>query len=66
MAIFEDHLQTFLSENWPEWFTVCNNLEVAAEISLAKNQLAYLTATFEATGMVPEMLQQILVKAECK
>lgn len=66
VAIFEDHLETFLSENWPEWFTACNNLEAAAGISLAKNQRAYRTATLEASGTVPEMLRQILVKAEGK
>jgi hypothetical protein len=66
VAIFEDHLETFLSANWPEWVMACNNIAAAAGINLAKNQLAYRTATLKAEGAVPEMLQQILAKAEGK
>jgi len=66
VAIFEDHLEAFLSTNWPEWNTACDNVETTAGISLAKNQLAYRTATLEAEGTVPEMLVQILAKAEGK
>ncbi len=65
-AIFEDNLEAFLSINWPEWVTACDDVEAAAGISLAKNQLAYRTATLKATGDVPEMLKQILAKAEGK
>lgn len=66
VAIFEDHLEAFLSANWSEWIAACNNVEAAAGISLAKNQLAYRTATLKAEGEVPEMLMQILAKAEGK
>ena len=66
VAIFEDHLEAFLSANWTEWITACSNVEAAAGISLAKNQLAYRTATLKAEGVVPEMLRQILAKAEGK
>lgn len=66
VAIFGDHLEAFLSANWPEWITACNNVEAAAGISLAKNQFAYRTATLEAAGTVPEMFTQILAKAEGK
>lgn len=66
VAIFGDHLESFLSENWPEWLEACNEIEATAGISLAKNQLAYRTATLKAQGVVPEMLQQILTKAEGK
>lgn len=62
-AIFGDHLEAFLSINWPEWVTACDDVEAAAGISLAKNQLAYRTATLRAEGVVPEMLLQILAKA---
>lgn len=64
VAIFEDHLESFLSVNWPEWITACNDVEAAAGISLKKNQLAYRTATLRAEGAVPEMLMQILAKVE--
>ncbi|VVE30225.1 hypothetical protein PTE30175_03515 [Pandoraea terrae] len=47
-------------------FAACNNVEAAAGISLAKNQLAYRTETLKAEGAVPEMLMQILAKAEGK
>ena len=66
VAIFEDHLETFLSQNWPEWGTACANVEAAAGIALGKNQIAYRTATHGAEGAVPEMLQQILAKVKDK
>lgn len=64
VAIFEDQLESFLSANWSEWITACSNVETAAGITLKKNQLAYRTATLKADGAVPEMLLQILAKAE--
>ena len=66
VAIFEDHLESFLIANWPEWLTACNELEAATGVSLVKNQLAYRTATLKAEGAVPDMLQQILAKTEGK
>ncbi|MEO5917327.1 MAG: ATP-dependent endonuclease [Luteolibacter sp.] len=66
VAIFEDHLEAFLTTNWPEWITACIDVEAAAGISLAKNQLAYRSATLKAEGSVPEILTQILAKAERK
>jgi putative ATP-dependent endonuclease of the OLD family len=66
VVIFEDHLESFLSANWAEWITACKNVEAAAGISLAKNQLAYRTATLKAEGAVPEMLMGILAKVEGK
>ncbi len=66
VAIFEDHLEAFLSATWTEWISACKNVESAAGIKLAKNQLAYRTATLEAEGSVPEMLIEILAKAEGK
>ena len=66
VAIFEDHLDAFLSANWHEWITACRDVEATAGISLAKNQLAYRTATLKAEGAVPEILMQILAKAEGK
>ncbi len=66
VAIFDDHLETFLKENWPEWTIACADVEAAAGISLAKNQFAYRAATLKAGGTVPEMLIQILTKAEGK
>lgn len=64
IAIFEDHLEAFLSTHWPEWGTACDAVEAAAGISLEKNQLAYRTATLKAEGEVPEMLLKILAKAK--
>ncbi len=66
VAIFDDHLEAFLSASWPEWITACNDVEAAAGINLKKNQLAYRTATLKAEGAVPEMLMRILAKAEGK
>ncbi len=64
VAIFEDHLEAFLSTNWPEWVTASDEVEAEAGINLSKNQLAYRTATLKANGAVPGMLMQILAKAE--
>ena len=64
VAIFEDQLESFLATNWTEWVTACNNVEATAGITLAKNQLAYRTATLKAEGAVPAMLLQVLAKAE--
>ncbi|CAB3646564.1 hypothetical protein LMG24238_00788 [Paraburkholderia sediminicola] len=66
VAIFGDHLESFLLANWAEWIAACKNAEAAAGISLAKNQLAYRTATLEADGVVPEMLMKVLAKVEGK
>lgn len=64
VAIFDDHLESFLSANWKEWSAACENVQNRTGITLSKNQLAYRTATLEAEGDVPEMLMQILAKAE--
>lgn len=66
VSIFGDQLETFLSENWPEWDTACSDVEATAGINLTKNQLAYRAATLRAEGVVPDMLMQILAKAEGK
>jgi len=66
VAIFGDHLEAFLLENWPEWITACSDVEAAAGISFAKNQFAYRSATHNAKGKIPDMLLQILSKAEGK
>ncbi|MBD9667085.1 ATP-dependent endonuclease [Variovorax sp. VRV01] len=66
VAIFEDHLEAFLSASWPDWDRACKAVAAAAGINLSKNQLAYRTATLKAEGAVPEMLMQILARAEGK
>jgi predicted ATP-dependent endonuclease of OLD family len=63
-AILEDQLEAYLSENWNEWLVACQNVEAEAGISLAKNTLAYRTATLKAAGDVPEMLVNIVAKAK--
>jgi putative ATP-dependent endonuclease of OLD family len=66
VAIFEDHLESFLSANWTEWITACKEVEAAAGISLSKNQLAYRQVTLKAAGAVPEKLTKILTKVDGK
>lgn len=63
VAILSDHLESYLTSNWPEWITSYAAIEAAAGVPLAKNQYAYRTATLEAQGTVPVMLKQILTKA---
>lgn len=64
VAIFEDTLESFLSTNWPEWIIACRELEAAAGISLAKNELTYRSATLNAAGEIPATLVNILAKAK--
>lgn len=64
VAFFSDHLEAFLSAEWPEWDAACKDVEATAGIKLSKNQLAYRIATLKADGAVPAMLEQILVKAK--
>lgn len=64
VAIFEDHLEAFLCSDWPEWVSACKAVEAAAGVSLVKNQLAYRTATLEAMGAVPSMINEILEKVK--
>lgn len=64
VAIFDDHLEAFLRTEWPEWAMACKAVEVAAGISLSKNQLAYRTATLKAAGVIPSKLTEILRKAK--
>lgn len=63
VATLSDHLESYLTSNWPEWITSYAAIEAAAGFQLAKNQYAYRTATLEANGTVPEFLKQILTKA---
>lgn len=62
IAIFEDHIEAFLSANWPEWIAARDSIADATGVNFEKNQYAYRTVTLKATGAVPEFLQQILNK----
>jgi predicted ATP-dependent endonuclease of OLD family len=64
VAIFGDHLEAFLTSNWSEWASSCEAVEVAAGVSLKKNQLVYRTVTSQATGTVPLMLTEILARVK--
>lgn len=61
-AVFEDHLETFMKEEWTEWAESCSGMESTTGVSLRKNQSVYRTATLDANGDVPEMLNAILAK----
>lgn len=63
VAIFGDHLESYLDQNWAAWRTSCQQIEAEAGISLAKNQHAYRAATLKAEGPVPDLLIAILKKA---
>ena len=64
VAILEDQLEAFLSAHWPEWGAALGEVEAEAGITLAKNQLAYRAATVKAVGAAPELLANILARAE--
>lgn len=63
IAIFEDHLESFLKAEWPEWVDACGNLEKEAGISLSKNHDAYRKATLDSEGEVPQFLSEVLSMA---
>lgn len=63
-AVFEDHLETFLTKEWPKWAESCTTVEKDTGVSLRKNQSVYRSATVTAEGQVPEMLEQVIAKAE--
>lgn len=63
VATLSDHLESYLESSWTEWVTSCAAIEAAAGIQIAKNQYAYRTATLEAQGTVPDVLNRILTKA---
>lgn len=62
VAIFSDHLESYLSEQWPEWAEACVEIEAATGTRLTKNQLAYRTVTRSAQGPVPAMLTDIAAR----
>lgn len=64
VATLSDQLESYLESNWAEWSAAYAAIEAAAGLKLLKNQYAYRTATREAAGSAPEMLTQILTKAE--
>lgn len=63
-AVFEDHLEEFLSREWPKWAESCTAIEKDTGVSLRKNQSVYRSATVTAEGEVPEMLEQVIAKGE--
>lgn len=62
LATLDDHLESLLEAQWPEWVELYAEIELAAGMSLPKNQYAYRTATLESKGVVPELLTKILAR----
>lgn len=60
VAVFDDHLESYMTSSWPEWSESCDAIQTNTGISLEKNQSAYRVATLDATGKVPYMLCNIL------
>ncbi|WP_343724716.1 ATP-dependent nuclease [Herbaspirillum huttiense] len=66
VAIFGDHLESYLDENWPEWRVSRDLIESETGMKMDKNQNGYRIATKRAQSDVPAMLINILEKAEGK
>lgn len=64
VAILEDHLESFLELEWPEWMTACSDIEGETGVKLSKNQQAYRAATCNAEGDVPPMLAEVIHKVK--
>lgn len=64
IAILEDHLESHLGANWPEWVDALDRLTAEAGVPIHKNSDAYRTVTVNAAGSVPLILQQILDTAK--
>lgn len=63
VAVFEDHLESFLEDYWPEWLELRNSLEHEHGVSLAKNHDGYRIVTMNCQGEPPQFLVEILRKA---
>ncbi|MBG7621202.1 ATP-dependent endonuclease [Herbaspirillum sp. AP02] len=66
VAIFEDHLESYLEKNWAAWCAARDSVESETGMKMDKNQNGYRIATKRAQGDVPEMLVKVLEKAEGK
>ncbi|SDB87170.1 AAA ATPase domain-containing protein [Raineyella antarctica] len=64
VAIFGDHLEAFMTQNWAEWEESCREIEGGSGVLLSKNQLAYRTATLQAGGDVPQMLLDVVARSK--
>ncbi len=64
VAVFDDHLESYMAAYWPDWVTSCEAVEAEMGISLSKNQSAYRLATLNAKGPIPEMLKAIIEHAK--
>lgn len=60
VAVFDDHLESYMAANWPEWAVSCDRIEAEMGILLSKNQSAYRLATLNAQGDAPKMLKDII------
>lgn len=65
-AVFRDHLETFLTEEWPEWSQKFLEVQRRTGVSGKKNSQLYRLATLEAEGSVPQMLIDILDRSRGK
>lgn len=66
VAIFKDHLEAFLDENWKEWRAACDAIERSSGVRVVKSEAAYRTATSRADGDVPNLLLDILDKVKAR
>ncbi|ORC24313.1 hypothetical protein A7979_09930 [Rothia nasimurium] len=61
-AVFKDHLETFLKEEWLGWEEKCLLVEREMAINIAKNNEAYRIIALDATTEVPDFIQEVFNK----
>lgn len=63
-AFFENNLECFLTQEWPEWWEAMSEIERESEYpsKSMKNETTYRTATLMAKGNHPSFFDQVLEK----
>ncbi|MBP3088485.1 DUF2813 domain-containing protein [Corynebacterium sp. sy017] len=63
VAVFRDHLETFLSEEWPEWHEMRTRFESEHNINFKKNHDGYRLVTLRTEKEPPDFLNQVIDRA---
>lgn len=61
-AVFKDHLETFLKEEWLGWEEKCLLVEQEMAINISKNSEAYRIVALDVATEVPDFIQKVFDK----
>lgn len=63
VTILDDHLESVIERDWPEWAVACAVLENELAINIRKNSAAYRTATLQSEGEPSAILCRVIERA---